>query len=154
MPIESQAAILPRFMGLSTAGEALTMLMADRGENTRERPAMGWSKQSGILGAYGNVVGEKLDDVASLGVAVSSDSLRVAQDSLAAKLDSPAAEELKLTLEVNGIAGLSCDGQVRKLARALGQIIAQKHGIVVEELTGFNGGSNQQVRGSNIVYEA
>ena len=101
-----------------------------------------------------NVVGEKQDDGASLGDEVLSDSFQVAQDSSAAKLDSPTTEELKLALEVSGIASLSCDGQERKLAGALGQIIAQKYGKEVEELIGFNGESNQQVRGSNIVYEA
>jgi hypothetical protein len=144
-------------MGLSTAGvlgEASTMLMTDKGENARERPAMGLSEQLGILGAYVNVVGEKLVDGVSLGVEILSDSMRVDQELLAAKLDSHDAEELKFTLEVSGIVGLSCNGQERKLAGALGQIIAQKYGNAVEESSGVNGGSNQQVRGSNIIYEA
>ena len=66
-------------------------------------------------------------------------------------MDSHAAKEVKFTLEVNGIAGLSCGGQERKLAGALGQIIAQKYGNAVEESLGAIGGSNQQVRGSNII---
>ncbi|KAE8099742.1 hypothetical protein FH972_017698 [Carpinus fangiana] len=96
--------------GVCGAIDAPTMLLADRGENARERPEMGLSEQSGILGAYMTVVGEKLDDGASLGDAVLCDSLWANQDSLAAKLDSPAAEELKLALEASGLAGLSCDG--------------------------------------------
>jgi hypothetical protein len=52
--------------------------------------------------------------------------------SLVAKEDSPTAKELKLALEVNGIASLSCDGQERKLAKALGLIITKKHGIEIE----------------------
>ena len=69
-------------------------------------------------------------------------------------MDSHAAEELKFTLEVCKFAGLSCEGQERKLAGALGQIIAQKYGNSVEELPGAIGGSNQQVGGSNVIYES
>ena len=40
---------------------------------------------------------------------------------------SLAAKELKLVIEVSGIAGLSCDGQEGKLVDVLGQIVAKKH---------------------------
>lgn len=59
------------------------------------------------------------------------------------RVSSPAAEELKLVIEVSGIAGLSCDGQEGKLVEVLGQLVAKNHGI-------FSGG----VRVSNSVNEA
>jgi hypothetical protein len=38
------------------------------------------------------------------------------------------AEELKLALEVGGIVGMTCDGQVGHLKEVLGQLVAKKHG--------------------------
>jgi hypothetical protein len=38
------------------------------------------------------------------------------------------AEELKLALEVGGIVGMTCDGQVGHLKEVLGQLVAEKHG--------------------------
>jgi hypothetical protein len=44
------------------------------------------------------------------------------------RASSEEAEELKLTLEVGGIAGMTCDGQVGHLKEVLGQLVAEKHG--------------------------
>jgi hypothetical protein len=73
---------------------------------------------------------------------------------LAGKEDSPVARELKLALEDSGIAGLSCNGQVRKLSGILGHIIAKKHGKDGKLLSGLNDDDNQQAMGSNFVNEA
>jgi hypothetical protein len=110
---------------------------------------------------------EKFYDKASLGGAILSDFAQVAQgigpELSVSREASPAAKELKLALEVNGIAGLSCDGNEGKLAEVLGQIIAKQHGKGVEGLREFSnlsfsawlvGGSNQQVRVSRIINEA
>jgi hypothetical protein len=121
---------------------------------------MGVSKTSGILEAYVDSVREKYCDEASLRGVVLSYCLRVAQGirlelltrgevPLVVNKDSPAAKELKIALEVSRIAGLSCDGQERKLTEVLGQIIAKKHGKEAEGsrdlsfLVGLDGGSNQ-----------
>jgi hypothetical protein len=75
----------------------------------------------GILGAFVNMAeGEKIGVVTPLDEVDTSVILRVTQDLLSGKVDSPAARELKLALEDSGTAGLSCDGQVRKLAGVLG----------------------------------
>jgi hypothetical protein len=80
--------------------------------------------------------------------------LRVTQDLLAVKEDSPAAKELKFTLNVSGIAGLSCDRQEWKLAGILGQIIAKKYGKEGEDLNGLYEEHKQQERGYNVFYDA
>ena len=143
------------------------MLPAARGEIACASPAMGEFETSGILGAYVDSVGEKFCNEASLGGTVISDFMRVAQGTRLELLVpgevSPVVKELKLALEVSGIAGLSCDGQEGKLAEVLGQIVAKKHGKEVEGLREFSnlslsarlvGGSNQQVRVSRIINEA
>jgi hypothetical protein len=66
----------------------------------------------------------------------------------------PAAKELKLVLEVSGIAGLSCDRQEGKLADALGQIVAKKHGKGIKSSAGYVGASNLRVRDNCILNEA
>jgi hypothetical protein len=43
------------------------------------------------------------------------------------RASSEEAEELKLTLEVGGIVGMTCDGQVGHLKEVLGQLVAEKH---------------------------
>jgi hypothetical protein len=106
----------------------------------------------GILGAFVNVVeGEKIGVVTPLDKVDMSVIMSVTQELLAGKEDSPIAMDLKLVLEDSGIAGLSCDGQMRKLAEVLGQIIAKKYGENEEHLSGFNVEDNHQVRGSNFV---
>ena len=109
----------------------------------------------GILGAFVNVAeGEKIGEVTPLDEMDLSVIMRVMQDMLVGKEDSPVARELKHVLEVSGIAGLSCDGQVRRLAGVWGQIIAKKYGKEGEQLSDLNVEDNQQVRGSNFVNEA
>ena len=98
--------------------------------------------------------GEKIGEVMPLDEMDFSVIMRVMQDLLEGKEDSLAARELKYVLEVNGIAGLSCDGQMRRLVEVLGQIIARKYGKEEEQLRGLNVEDNQQVRGSNFVNEA
>jgi hypothetical protein len=110
---------------------------------------------SDVLGALVNMVGgEKRGDVVPIDEMDRSVILRVTQDMLAVKEDSPVAKELSFTIDVSGIAGLSCEGKVRKLAGILGQIIAKKYGKEGEDLSGLNAEHNQQVTGSNFVYDA
>jgi hypothetical protein len=45
----------------------------------------------------------------------------------ASRGSSQEAEELKLAMEVSGIAGLSYDKQIGKLNEVLGQLVAKKH---------------------------
>ena len=80
--------------------------------------------------------------------------MRVIQDLLEGKEDSIAARELKYVLEVSGIAGMSCEGQMRRLTEVLGKIITRKYGKEEIHLRGLNAEDNQQVRGSNFVNEA
>lgn len=47
---------------------------------------------------------------------------------------SPVVKELKLVLEVCGVAGLTCDGQERKLLDVLGQVVAAKRGCAAGEV--------------------
>jgi hypothetical protein len=109
----------------------------------------------GILGDFVKVVeGERIGVVTPLDEVDQSIIMRVTQDLLAGKEDSPITRELKLALEDSGITGLSCDGQVRKLEGVLGHIIAKKHGKDGELLSGLNDEDNQQVMGSNFVNEA
>jgi hypothetical protein len=155
-------------------GEAPSVLPSSRGEIVSASPAMGVSEMTGILGVYVDSAGEKFCDEASLGVAVLADFVREAQGIgpkiLAlgevlptAKEDLPTAKELKLVFEVSGIAGLFCDGQEGKLADALGQIVAKKHGkggkgsreiSNLSSSVGYVGGSNQRVRAIRILNEA
>jgi hypothetical protein len=76
---------------------------------------------------------------------------------------------LSLSLEINTMSASgpgrtrAVEGQMRKLAGVLGQIIAKKYGTEGEpkkygtegeQLSGLNEEDNQQVRGSNFVNEA
>jgi hypothetical protein len=115
-----------------------------------EKPKLGGLP--GILGAFVNVVeGEKIGVVTPLDKVDMSVILSVTQDLLAGKEDSPYAMDLKLALEDSGIAGLSCDGQMRELAGVLDQIIAKKCGNNGEHLSGLNVEDIHQVRGSIFV---
>jgi hypothetical protein len=115
-----------------------------------EKPKLGGLP--GILGAFVNVVeGEKIGVVTPLDKVDMSVILSVTQDLLAGKEDSPYAMDLKLALEDSGIAGLSCDGQLRELAGVLDQIIAKKYGNNGEHLSGLNVEDIHQVRGSIFV---
>jgi hypothetical protein len=108
----------------------------------------------GILGAFVNMVeGEKIGVVTPLDEMDLSVIMRVTKELLVGKEDSLAAKDLKLVLEVSGIVGLSCDGQVRKLAGVL-EIIAKKYGKEGEQLSGLIVEENQQVRGTTCVNEA
>ena len=98
--------------------------------------------------------GEKIGVVTPLDELDLSVIMRVMKDLLEGKEDSLAAKELKLVLEVNGIAGLLCDGQVRRLAEVLGQIIAKKYRKEEVQLRGINAKDNQQVRGTDFVNKA
>jgi hypothetical protein len=118
-----------------------------------ETPQLG--DMPGILGTFVNMVeGEKIGVVTPLDEVDTAVILRVTQDLMSGKEDSPAARELQLALEDSGIAGLSCDGQMRKLAGVLGQIIAKKHGLEGEQQGGFFEGDIHQVRGSMFVNDA
>jgi hypothetical protein len=109
----------------------------------------------GILGTFVNMVeGEKIGVVTPLDEVDTAVILRVTQGLLSGKEVSPAARELHLALEDSGIAGLSCDGQMRKLAGVLGQIIAKKYGMEGEELCGIFEGDIHQVRGTMVVNDA
>jgi hypothetical protein len=109
----------------------------------------------GILGTFVNMVGgEKRGVVTPIDEVDQAVILRVTQDLLAVKEDSPVAKELKFTLDVSGIAGLSCDRQEMKLAGILGQIIAKKYGKEGEDLSGLNEEHKQQGRGYNVFYDA
>jgi hypothetical protein len=108
-----------------------------------------------ILRAFVNMVeGEKIGVVTPIDEMDLSVIMKVTKELMAGKEESPAAKDLKLALEDNGIAGLSCDGQVRKLAGVLGQIIAKKYGKEGEQLSELNVEENQQVRGTTCVNKA
>jgi hypothetical protein len=118
-----------------------------------ETPQLG--DMPGILGTFVNMAeGEKIGVVTPLDEVDTTVILRVTQDLMSGKEDSPAARELQLALEDSGIAGLSCDGQMRKLAGVLGQIIAKKYGLEGEQQGGFFEGDIHQVRGSMFVNDA
>jgi hypothetical protein len=118
-----------------------------------ETPQLG--DMPGILGTFVNMAeGEKIGVVTPLDEVDTSVILRVTQDLMSGKEDSPAARELQLALEDSGIAGLSCDGQMRKLAGVLGQIIAKKYGLEGEQQGGLLEGDIHQMRGSMFVNDA
>jgi hypothetical protein len=73
---------------------------------------------AGMLGSTPNsseIVPESELGVDSLGMGSSGTSLGE-------------VEELELALEVGGIVGMTCDGQVGHLKEVLGQLVAEKHG--------------------------
>jgi hypothetical protein len=107
---------------LGLLGEAPSIIPATREATVRVSPARGLAELSGILGAYVYPAGESLCDV------VSHSSLSAVVLTVASGEILPVAEELKLVIEVNRIASLSCDGQEGKLVDVLGQIVAKKHG--------------------------
>ena len=68
-------------------------------------------------------------------------------------LTSPVSKDLEFVWDVKGTAGLSCDGQVRKLKEVLGKIVAEKYGEGIS-LTRVEADGKLVVRDACIIYEA
>ena len=114
--------------------------------------AMGESKATRLLGVEDQVGENPCDEIpiSQLEVAVEPEVFEWNDQGKGS--DSPASKELNFVWDVKGIAGLSCDGQERKLKHVLGKLVANKHGKGAVSSAGYDAESNLRLGDDCIFY--